>query len=157
MAGVDDRLEQLGIVLPAVFSAPPGMDLTFELVHVVGDLAYVSGHGPMEGSTPLMQGKVGATLTADDGHRAARLTGLSMLASLKAELGELDRVRRWGRALGLVNCAPGFTNTPRVVNGFSELILEVWGDRGRHARSAIGVAELPFEIPVEVEAVVHLA
>jgi enamine deaminase RidA (YjgF/YER057c/UK114 family) len=104
-----------------------------------------------------MQGKVGATLTLEQGYEAARLTALSVLASLRAELGDLDRVGTWVKALGLVNCAPGFNNTPAVIDGFSDLIRELWGDAGRHARSAIGVAELPFDIPVEVEAVVALA
>jgi enamine deaminase RidA (YjgF/YER057c/UK114 family) len=103
-----------------------------------------------------MRGKVGSELTIEQGYEAARLTGLSIFAGLKRELGELDRVRRWVKALGLVNCDPGFSQTPAVVNGFSDLVIEVWGDAGRHARSAIGAAELPFDIPVEVEAVVEV-
>ena len=156
MPSIEERLAGLGLELPAVFSAPPGLEIKFDLVHVVGGLAYVSGHGPMDGSQPLMRGKVGGELTLEQGYEAARLTALSMLASLKAELGDLDRVTAWGKVLGLVNCAPEFTQTPAVINGFSDLILELWGDRGRHARSAIGAAELPFAIPVEVEAVVHI-
>ncbi len=154
---VENRLAELGLELPAVFGGPPGFERKFELVRIIGRTAYVSGHGPIDGMTPLMQGKVGGTLTLEQGYEAARLTGLSMLASLKAQLGDLDRVSAWGKALGLVNCAPGFNNTPAVINGFSDLILELWGDAGRHARSAIGAAELPFDIPVEVEAVVELA
>ena len=157
MSKVEDRLAEMGLALPEVFGGPPGFERKFELVRIVGRTAYVAGHGPVDGTRPLMQGKVGATVTLDEGYEAARLTGLSILASLKAELGELDRVATWCKALGLVNCAPGFTNTPAVINGFSDLILELWGDAGRHARSAIGVAELPFDIPVEVEAVVELA
>jgi enamine deaminase RidA (YjgF/YER057c/UK114 family) len=157
VSGVEQRLAELGLELPAVFGGPPGFDRKFELVRVVGPTAYVSGHGPVDGTRPLMQGKVGADLTLEQGYEAARLTALSMLASLKAELGNLDRVTAWSRALGLVNCAPDFNNTPAVINGFSDLILELWGDAGRHARSAIGAAELPFDIPVEVEAVVELA
>jgi enamine deaminase RidA (YjgF/YER057c/UK114 family) len=111
----------------------------------------------MDGSTQLMQGKVGAEISQEAGYEAARLTALSIIASLKATVGDLDRVAGWGKALGFVNCAPGFTNTPAVINGFSDLILELWGDAGRHARSAIGVAELPFGMPVEVEATVHLS
>jgi enamine deaminase RidA (YjgF/YER057c/UK114 family) len=84
------------------------------------------------------------------------LTGLAMIAALKRELGELDRVSRWVKALGLVNCAPGFNLTPPVINGFSDLIIEIWGDAGRHARSAIGAAELPFDMAVEVEAIVEV-
>ena len=104
-----------------------------------------------------MQGKVGADLTVEQGYDAARLTGLAVLASLKQELGELDRVTGWVKALGLVNCAPGFSKTPAVINGFTDLILELWGEAGRHARSAIGAAELPFDVPVEVEAIVEVA
>jgi len=157
MACVEDRLARLGLALPAVFAGPPGLEVRFELVLVVGDVAYVSGHGPMDGATPLVQGKVGGDLTFEQGYDAARATALSILASLRQELGDLDRVRAWIKALGLVNCAPGFNRTPGVINGFSDLILELWGDAGRHARSAIGVAELPFDIPVEIEAVVQLA
>jgi enamine deaminase RidA (YjgF/YER057c/UK114 family) len=150
---VEDRLAQMGLKLPELFGGPPGFERKFELVRIVGQTAYVAGHGPVDGTRPLMQGKVGGTVTVEQGYEAARLTGLSMLASLKAEL---DRVTAWCKALGLVNCAPGFTNTPAVINGFSDLILELWGDAGRHARSAIGAAELPFDIPVEVEAVVQI-
>ena len=156
MARIEDRLSDLGLTLPAPFAAPPGLAIPFDLVRVVGDVAYISGHGPIDESTPLIQGKVGAEVSPDQAYDAARLTGLSILASLRAQLGDLDRVVAWGRALGMVNCAPGFTRTPAVINGFSDLILELWGDAGRHARSAIGVAELPFDIPVEIEAVVHL-
>lgn len=157
MPKVEDRLAEMGLELPAVFGGPAGFERRFELVRIVGTTAYVAGHGPVDGTTTLMQGKVGGTLTTEQGYDAARLTGLSMLASLREELGDLDRVTAWSKALGLVNCAPGFTDTPAVINGFSDLILKLWGDAGRHARSAIGVAELPFDIPVEVEAVVELA
>ena len=103
-----------------------------------------------------MSGKVGADVTVEQATEAARLTGLAILASLRAAIGELDRVAGWARAFGMVNCAPGFNQTPTVINGFSGLILEVFGDAGRHARSAIGVAELPFDWPVEIEAVVEV-
>jgi enamine deaminase RidA (YjgF/YER057c/UK114 family) len=154
---IEQRLAELGLELPRVFSAPPGIEFKFDLVRVSGDHAYVSGHGPLDGSDVLMQGKVGSDLTVEQGYEAARLTALSILASLKAELGSLDRVTGWVKALGLVNCAPGFSATPPVVNGFSDLVIELWGDAGRHARSAIGAAELPFDIPVEVEAIVEVS
>jgi enamine deaminase RidA (YjgF/YER057c/UK114 family) len=161
MGEIEQRLADRGMVLPAPFAGPEGMRVTFDRVRVDGQLAYVSGHGPMDGSRLLMAGKVGGDvpgdwLSVDDGYQAARLTGLSILASLKAGLGDLDRVTGWLKALGFVNVAPGFTATPPVINGFSELILDLWGDRGHHARSAIGVAELPFSFPVEIEAVVTL-
>ena len=121
-----------------------------------GGVAYVSGHLPTDGADVLMQGKVGDDLTIDQGYEAARLTGLAVLASLNQELGELDRVSGWVKALGLVNCAPGFSKTPAVINGFTDLILGLWGEAGRHARSAIGASELPFDVPVEVEAIVEV-
>jgi enamine deaminase RidA (YjgF/YER057c/UK114 family) len=153
MGNVGDRLSGLGLALPRPFAPPPGVEFKFDLVRISGNLAYVSGHGPIDGSEVLMKGKVGSDVTVEQGYEAARLTGLSILASLAQELGDLDRVTRWVKALGLVNCAPGFSLTPPVVNGFSDLILELWGDAGHHARSAIGVAELPFDIPVEIEAI----
>ena len=156
MSAVETRLAALGLALPAVFTAPPGFEIKFELVRVAGEIAYVSGHGPIDGSAPTIRGKVGADVTVEQGYDAARATALSMLSSLKQELGDLDRVRGWIKALGLVNCAPGFNGMPSVINGFSDLILELWGDAGRHARSAIGVAELPFDMPVEIEAIVAL-
>jgi len=146
----------MGLTLPAPPAAPPGVRLPFALVRVHGDVAYVSGHGPFDGDRQLYTGSVGAEVTVDDGYAAARATALSMLASLKQELGELDRVTGWLKALGFVRCAEGFDVTPAAINGFSDLILELWGDAGRHARSAIGAGELPFGMPVEVEAVVAL-
>jgi enamine deaminase RidA (YjgF/YER057c/UK114 family) len=154
MGRIEDRLAELGLALPEPFAPPPGVEFKFDLVTVSGDLAYVSGHLPTDGAEVLRQGKVDADVTVEEGYEAARLTGLAILASLKHELGELDRVARWVKALGLVNCTPGFSKTPAVINGFSDLVLEIWGDAGRHARSAIGAAELPFDVPVEVEAIV---
>ena len=156
MTRIGDRLAEMGLGLPAPFAAPPGVEFRFDLVRVSGGLAYVSGHGPLDGSEVLMRGKVGGEVTPEQGYEAARLTALSVLASLHQELGDLDRVTRWVKLLGLVNCARGFSATPGVINGFSDLVLELWGDAGRHARSAIGVAELPFDIPVEVEAIVEI-
>ena len=144
------------MTLPARFAPPAGVEFRFDLVRVHGGLAYVSGHVPMDGDQVLVQGKVDADVSVEEAYEAARLTGLSILASLKQELGDLDRVTGWVKALGLVSCSPGFNKTPAVVNGFSELILELWGESGRHARSAIGAAELPFDVPVEVEAIVEV-
>ncbi|MGI8462161.1 MAG: RidA family protein [Solirubrobacterales bacterium] len=158
MGAIEDRLGEIGLELPQPFCAPEGIEFKFELVRVAGDVAYVSGHGPIDGFRPLVQGKVGAEVSPERAYQAARETCLSVLASLKAELGELDRVSGWLKLLGLVNCAPGFSGTPGVINGFSDLVLELWGEeRGRHARSAIGASELPFDIPVEIEAVVSVA
>ena len=157
MGAIDDRLGELGLALPAPMAAPAGVRLPFEVVRVHGDLAYVSGHGPVDGDRVLFTGRVGAEVSQEEAYEAARATGLSMLASLARELGDLDRVAAWPKVLGFVRCAEGFDATPAVINGFSDLILELWGDAGRHARSAIGAAALPFGMPVEVEAVVALA
>ncbi len=152
---IEAKLKELGIVLPASTRAPPTFRQTFPFVRVHGDRAYISGHGPTnpDGTIVKYSGKVGAGVTQDEAYKAARLTGLAILADLKEELGGLDMVEKWLKVLGLVNVAPGFTNMPAVVNGFSDLVIEVWGkDAGRHGRSAIGVSELPFGIPVEIEA-----
>src|SRR5262245_34887224 len=112
MGRIEEKLAKLGLALPQVFAAPPGIELKFDLVRVVDGAAFVSGHGPLDGSEVLMRGKVGRDLTVEQGYEAARLTALSVLASLKQELGELDRVKQWAKLLGLVNCAPGFNATP---------------------------------------------
>jgi enamine deaminase RidA (YjgF/YER057c/UK114 family) len=157
MSRIEDRLAELGLSLPEPTAAPPGVELPFALVRVSGDRAYISGHGPADGTERLFEGKVGRDLTLEQGQEAARATGLSMLASLRQELGDLDRVTGWIKALGLVNCAPGFNQTPAVMNGFTNLILDLWGpEAGRHARSAVGAAGLPFDIPVEIEAIVEI-
>jgi enamine deaminase RidA (YjgF/YER057c/UK114 family) len=154
---VKSRLAELGLVLPKRFSAPPDLELPFDTALVSGDHVYISGHGPIDGSEILMRGKVGSDVTVEQAYEAARLTGLSILATLDHVLGDLDRVTRWVKVLGFVNCATGFNVTPAVINGFSDLILDLWGDAGRHARSAIGAAELPFDIPVEIEAIAEVS
>jgi enamine deaminase RidA (YjgF/YER057c/UK114 family) len=152
---IEQRLAGLGLELPEPMKMPPGITLPFPWVRVAGNRAFISGHGPLlpDGSLPPNLGKVGSDLTLDQAYRAARSTALSMLSSLRRELGDLDRVKAWLRVFGMVNAAPGFTQTPAVINGFSDLILELWGaEAGSHARSAVGLAELPFSIPVEIEA-----
>lgn len=152
---IERRLADLGLRLPDPIRLPPGVVLPFPWVRVHGGRAFVSGHGPLQddGSLAGPLGKVGADVTAEEAYEAARRTGLAVLASLRRELGTLDRVTAWLRVFGMVNTAPGFTGTPAVVNGFSDLILELWGpEAGSHARSAVGLAELPFGIPVEIEA-----
>jgi len=156
---IADRLRALGLVLPQPARPPAGVVLPFSMVRVVGRRALISGHGPTEADGRLAGpfGRVGTEVTPEQAHRAARLVGLAMLGSLARELGSLDRVTAWVRVFGMVNCAPGFRATPGVINGFSDLILEVFGaERGQHARSAIGVAELPFDIPVEIEGEVEI-
>ncbi|MBL8383624.1 MAG: RidA family protein [Burkholderiales bacterium] len=160
MASIENRLASLGLVLPAPVTPPPGLVLPFRFVRIQGTRAYVAGHGPQnpDGSLAAPLGKVGRELSVEEGYAAARLTALSVLGSLRRALGDLDRVRAWSRVFGMVNSAPGFNRQPAVINGFSDLILELWGaEAGAHARSAVGMAELPFDIPVEVEAEVEIA
>ena len=156
---VEARLEELGLVLPGPTKAPPGLVLPFSWVRIRGDRAYVSGHGPLDpdGSLAGPLGKVGAEVSEEEAYRAARLTALAILASLKREIGDLDRVGAWLRVFGMFNAAPGFDRQLNVINGFSDLILELYGpEAGDHARSAVGMAGLPLGIPVEIEAEVEL-
>jgi enamine deaminase RidA (YjgF/YER057c/UK114 family) len=155
---IERRLAELGLELPSPMEAT-GLVLPFPWVRVWAGRAYVSGHGPLlaDGALWPLAGKVGAELTEDEGYAAARATGLAMLGSLARALGDLDRITAWLRVFGMVNTAPGFNRTPAVINGFSDLIIDLWGPgAGAHARSAIGVAELPLDLPVEIEAEVAL-
>jgi enamine deaminase RidA (YjgF/YER057c/UK114 family) len=157
---IESRISKMGLVLPAPVIAPPGARLPFAFVRVRGNRAFISGHPPQsaDGSIAKPLGKVGRDLSVDEGYRAARLTALSILGNLKRELGDLDRVLAWLRVFGMVNSAPGFNQQPAVINGFSDLIVELYGpEAGKHARSAVGMAELPFDIPVEIEAEVEIA
>ena len=159
MSKIDRRLLELRIVLPAPLQLPPGVVLPFPWVHVVGSRALISGHGPTEADGALARplGKVGLDVSEEQAYRAARLTGLAILGSLRRELGDLDRIGGWTRVFGMVNSAPGFTRQPAVINGFTDLIVEVFGaEGGRHARSAVGLAALPWDIPVEIEGEVAL-
>ena len=161
MGEIEDRLQRRGIVLPAVLEGRSERAVIYDLVRVAGEVGYVSAHGPMDGPRVLIRGKVGdhraGWLSQEAGYEAARLAALSVLASLQAALETLDRVSGWLKVLGFVSVAPDFTGTSFVMNGFSDLIHDIWGERGRHASSAVGVAELPFGVPVQVEAVVALS
>ncbi len=157
---IEERLAAMGLVLPPPLKAPPGVLLPFRFVHVVGTRAIISGHGPQgpDGAIAPPLGKLGRELGVEQGYAAARLTALSILGSLARTLGDLDRVRSWVRVFGMVNSAPGFNRQPAVINGFSDLILALYGPgAGAHARSAVGLAELPFDIPVEIEGEVEIA
>ena len=154
MSLVAQRLQALGLVLPPPLQAPGGMVFPFQSVRLVGTRALISGHGPQnaDGSLVKTLGKVGREVTQDEGYAAARLTALSILASLQRTLGDLDRITAWTRLFGMVNSAPGFQRQPAVINGCSDLILQLFGPEvGAHSRSAVGMAELPFNIPVEIE------
>ena len=156
---IEARLEELGFVIPEPLALPAGARLPFPWVHVHGKRVFVSGHGPQQpdGSLAGPFGKVGAEVSLEQAYESARLIALAMLGSLKRELGDLDRVTAWLRVFGMVNTAPDFTKQPAVINGFSDVILAVYGERvGAHARSAVGMAALPFGIPVEVEAEVEI-
>ena len=156
---IEAKLEALGLVLPPPVQVPPGVRLPFAFARVRGSRVYIAGHGPLaaDGSLAGPFGKVDAQVSIEEAYAAARLTALAILGSLQREVGDLDRVTAWLRVFGMVNSSPGFTRQPQVINGFSDLILELYGpEAGRHARSAIGVAELPFEIPVEIEAEVEI-
>ncbi|HEX3965763.1 MAG TPA: RidA family protein [Trebonia sp.] len=156
---IERRLKDLGLQLPEPMHLPPGVTLSFPWVRVHGNRALVSGHGPLlpDGSLAAPLGKVGDQVSQEQAYQAARLTALAVLGSLQRVLGDLDRVTAWLRVSGMVNAAPGFTGMPAVINGFSDLIVGLWGDEaGSHARSAVGLAELPFGIPVEIEAEVAI-
>jgi enamine deaminase RidA (YjgF/YER057c/UK114 family) len=148
---IAERLQELGIELPPVF--PPAGNY---LGCVVDDgLVYAGGHGPISGEH-VIRGKVGGDLSLEEGRRAARQTALSILATLRAELGDLDRIARIVKVFGMVNVAPGFSQTPAVIDGCSDLLVDIFGDAGRHTRSAVGLAELPFGIAVEIELTARL-
>ena len=161
MARIEARLAALGLVLPQPLRPPPGVVLPFAMVRIVGSRAILAGHGPQnaDGSIAQPLGKIGAgALGVEEGYAAARRVGLALLGSLQRALGDLDRVVAWTRVFGMVNSAPGFNRQPAVINGCSDLLLEVFGpDVGAHARSAVGLFELPFSIPVEIEAEVEFA
>ncbi|MDP7276071.1 MAG: RidA family protein, partial [Planctomycetaceae bacterium] len=123
----------------------------------VGDLCYVSGHGPVQVDGTMITGKVGSEMGEEDANQAARVVGLAILATLKSYLGNLDRVTRLVKVLGMVNCTPDFGTQPKVINGFSDLMVEVFGEQGRAARSAVGMGALPGNIPVEIEVIVQVS
>ncbi len=154
MGRIADRLADRGLVLPPPLQPPPGVVLPFSMVRIIGDRAVVSGHGPQasDGSVAGPLGRVPDEVTIEQARESARLTALSILADLERALGDLDRIAAWGRVFGMVWCTPDFRAQPAVINGFSDLILDVFGaDVGAHARSAVGMASLPFRIPVEIE------
>src|ERR1700709_119065 len=148
---ISQRLLELGLVLPEVF--PPAANYLGCVVD--GGLVHVGGHGPVSGAD-IVRGKVGGDLTLEQGRAAARMPALSILATLQHELGDLDRVERIVKVFGMVNVAPGFDQMPAVIDGCSDLLVEVFGAAGRHTRSAVGLAELPFGIAVEIELIARV-
>ena len=147
------RVSELRLELPPA-PKPGGI---YHPVLIVGNLAIVSGHGPVRTDGSIITGKVGETMNEEDAYMAARQVGLTMLATLRRELGSLDRIGRLVKTLGMVNAAPDFGNHPQVINGFSNLMVEIWGEiKGKGARSAVGMGSLPSNIAVEVEAIFEL-
>ncbi len=153
MSKIEEKLAQMGIILPST----PAPIANYVPAVRTGNLLYLSGVGPAareDGTVP--SGKVGSDLTAEEGYEAARLTGINILARIKGEMGDLTRVRQVVKLLTMVNSTPDFNQQPAVANGCSDLLAEVFGDRGRHARSAVGVAALPNDYPVEIEAIIEV-
>ena len=150
---VEQRLMDLGIVLHEP-KTPPG--ITIERATKSGNLMYLSGNGPILPNGERVTGKVGADLTIEEGHRAARITAINHLSILKAEIGDLNKVVKVVKVLGMVNAEPTFTEHPSVINGYSDLLIEVFGERGRHARSAVGMGSLPWNLACEVEMIVEI-
>jgi enamine deaminase RidA (YjgF/YER057c/UK114 family) len=149
----EERLKERGLEIP------PAREPAGNYVPCVrtGNLIFLSGHGPTRsGSRPAWRGKVGSDLSVEEGYAAAQSVALYLLAALKQEIGELSRVRRVVKLLGMVDSAPGFHEQPKVINGASDLFVDVFGEKGRHARSAVGMAGLPFGIPVEIEMIVEV-
>ena len=153
MSKVEERLSAMSLTLPTV-PTPLG---NYVVAKTVGNLVYVSGHGPRRNDGTYVVGRVPSVCSEEDAYAAAQLVGLGCLASVKAEIGDLDRVKQVVKVLGMVNADPSFTNHPTVINGFSDLMVEAFGDSGRAARSAVGMGSLPGDIPVEVEMIVEIA
>ena len=128
----------------------------FVNVRFTGNLAYISGQGPFDDNGKLITGKVGKDLTKEEGYEAAKSTGIGCIARLKGQVGDLDKVKRIVKLLTMVNCTPDFVDQPAVANGCSDLMVEVFGDKGKHARSAVGMGSLPGNIPVEIEMIVEI-
>jgi enamine deaminase RidA (YjgF/YER057c/UK114 family) len=146
------KLKELGITL---------MEPTKPMANYVkavrtGNLIYLAGHGPSKADGTYITGKVGKDLTVEHGAEAARQTGIALLSTLKAEIGDLNKVKRIVKVLGMVNCSEGFTEQPKVINGFSDLMVQVFGEKGKHARSAVGMYALPQNIAVEIEMIVEV-
>ena len=152
-AAIEARLREMGVELTE--PTPP----VANYVNAVrtGNLVFLAGKGPMQADGTYVTGKVGADLTVEQGYEAARLTGISLLSALKAEVGDLGRVTRIVKVVGMVNAAPDFGNHPEVINGCSDLMVEVFGERGKHARAAVGMGSLPRNIAVEIDMIVEVA
>lgn len=150
--GAEARLKELKVTLPE----QPKPVANYVPSVRVGSLLFLAGHVPIRDGKPTIRGKLGRELSVEEGYKVAREVGLNLLASVRAALGSLDKVRRVVKVLGMVASAEGFTDQPKVINGFSDLMVEVFGENGRHARSAVGLAELPLGVPVEIEMILEV-
>lgn len=150
---VEERIVELGILLEEP-EVPPGINI--ELANQSGNLIYLSGNGPRSSNGDMIVGKVGIDLTIEEGYAAARLTAINHLSVLKAKIGDLNKVVKIVKVLGLVNAPPDFTKHPAVINGYTDLMIAVFGDRGRHARSAMGMGSLPWNLACEIETIVEI-
>jgi len=148
----EQRLKELGIKL----RTPPTPVANYVLAVRTGNLVFLAGHGPRKPEGGFVVGKVGRELDMKQAYEAARLTAIDLLSSLKAEIGDLSKVKRVVKVMGMVNSVESFTEHPKVVNGCSDLLVAVFGDRGRHARDAVGMGSLPFNIPVEIDIIVEV-
>ncbi|MBB17157.1 hypothetical protein CMK22_17970 [Candidatus Poribacteria bacterium] len=149
---IENRLKEIGIELPSPVKPVANYVTTVQ----TGNLVFTSGHGPVNVSGDLQTGQLGADMTVEEGYQSARLVGLGLISTLKDALGDLDRIKRVVKVVGFVNSTPAFLDHPKVINGVSDLLVEVFGDKGRHARSAVGMVQLPGGIPVEVEVIVEV-
>jgi|TARA_B110000285_G_C14991725_1_gene546689 enamine deaminase RidA (YjgF/YER057c/UK114 family) len=146
------KLKELGIDLPS----PAAPVANFVNAVRVDNLLFLSGNGPLKSDGKFITGKLGENLTIEEGYEAARLTGINQIAILKSAIGDLSKVKRIVKVLGMVNSSSNFTDHPKVINGYSDLMVEVFGDRGKHARAAVGMGSLPFDIAVEIEMIVEV-
>lgn len=152
MGAIEKRLEELGITLP-----PPATPVANYVTTVqTGNLVFTSGHGPGSGEGKIHKSQLGTDAAVEDGYKSARQVGINLISTLKHALGDLDRIKRIVKVVGFVNSASTFTDQPAVVNGASDLFVEVFGDKGKHTRSAVGMSQLPGGIPVEVEMVLEI-
>ena len=155
MGTIEDRIQEMGHALPG--AGTPGGNYVTSVALANVNLVYLAGHVARRQDGSLIAGKLGADLDIDQGYEAARLTALNLLGSLKQQVGDLDRVTRVVKLLCMVNCSPDFTQQPAVANGASNFLVEVFGDRGKHARSAVGMAALPNNVCIEIEMIVEVS
>ncbi len=151
--GAEQKLKELGLILPP----PPTPVANYVRAVRTGNLLFVSGHGPYNDGKIKISGKVGRELTVDEGYQVARNVALNCLASIKATIGDLDKVKQFVKLLGMVNCTEDFKDQPKVINGCSDLLVAIFEDAGKHARSAIGMQALPNQIPVEIEMILEIS